>query len=250
MGFWPIVRKVVNESDVVLEIMDARMPKISRNEEVEKLVKFHKKILIKVYTKIDLVSKDYLDFLRGKEKDSIFVSGAKNIGMKKLKEKILIFSKRLGISEPIVGIVGYPNVGKSAIINALAKRARAKVSNRAGTTRGIQWVNAGSLRILDSPGVVPWSDDEVILGIMGAKNPERLKDPEAVVIKIIKFFLDYGKKNLEEFYKVDIEGKIDEYDILLEIGRARGFLLKGNRVDENRTIFQIIRDWRDGKLRL
>ena|SRR3989344_404371 len=250
MGFWPIVRKVVNESDVVLEIMDARMPKISRNEEVEKLVKFHKKILIKVYTKIDLVSKDYLDFLRGKEKDSIFVSGVKNIGMKKLKEKILIFSKRLGISEPIVGIVGYPNVGKSAIINALAKRARAKVSNRAGTTRGIQWVNAGSLRILDSPGVVPWSDDEVILGIMGAKNPERLKDPEAVVIKIIKFFLDYGKKNLEEFYKVDIEGKIDEYDILLEIGRARGFLLKGNRVDENRTIFQIIRDWRDGKLRL
>ena len=250
MGFWPIVRKVVNESDVVLEIMDARMPKISRNEEVEKLVKFHKKILIKVYTKIDLVSKDYLDFLRGKEKDSIFVSGAKNIGMKKLKEKILIFSKRLGISEPIVGIVGYPNVGKSAIINALAKRARAKVSNRAGTTRGIQWVNAGSLRILDSPGVVPWSDDEVILGIMGAKHPERLKDPEAVVIKIIKFFLDYGKKNLEEFYKVDIEGKIDEYDILLEIGRARGFLLKGNRVDENRTIFQIIRDWRDGKLRL
>ncbi len=250
MGFWPIVRKVVNESDVVLEIMDARMPKISRNDEVENLVKFHKKVLIKVYTKIDLISKDYLDFLRGKERDSIFVSGAKNIGMKKLKEKILISSKRLGISEPIVGIVGYPNVGKSAIINALAKRARAKVSNKAGTTRGIQWVNAGSLRILDSPGVVPWSDDEVILGIMGAKNPERLRDPEKVSFKIIKFFLDYGKKNLEEFYKVKLDGKIDEYEVLLEIGRARGFLLKGNRVDENRTIYQIIRDWRDGKLRL
>jgi ribosome biogenesis GTPase A len=250
MGFWPVVKKVVNESDVVLEIMDARMPKISRNDEVEDLIKLHKKILIKVYTKIDLVSKDYLNFLKAKEKDSVFVSGARNIGMRKLKEKILISSKRAGIAEPMIGIVGYPNVGKSAIINALAKRARAKVSNKAGTTRGIQWVNAGSLRILDSPGVVPWSDDEIMLGILGAKNPERLRDPESVALEIIKMFLDYGKENLEKFYKMKIGEGSDKYDILLEIGRARGFLLKGNRVDEHRTIFQVIRDWRDGKLRL
>lgn len=252
MGFWPVVKKVVDESDVVLEVLDARMPRISRNKEVERLCKLFKKPLIRVYTKIDLVSKEYLAYLRNKNKGCVFVSGIKNIGMKKLKEKIMIESSKKKIKEPMVGIVGYPNIGKSAIINALAKRARAKVSNKAGTTRGIQWVNAGSLRVLDSPGVIPWTDDELMLGILGAKNPERLRDPEAVALKIIELFLGHGGESLEKFYDFKLDGeKIgNEYEVMLKIGRARGFLLKGDRVDEHRTIFQIIRDWRDGRLRV
>lgn len=249
MGFWPVVKKVIDESDIVLEVMDARMPRLSRNKEVERVAKLFKKPLIKVYTKIDLVDKNYLAYLRSENSDSVFVSGIKNIGMRKLKEKIFISSKREKIDTPKVGIVGYPNVGKSAIINALAKRARAKVSKKAGTTRGIQWVNAGSLRILDSPGVVPWKDEEIMLGVLGAKNPERLRDPEAVALKIIELFLQKGKDKLEDYYGFELKGN-ENYEVLLEIGRARGFLLKGNRVDENRTVYQIIRDWRDGKLRL
>jgi len=250
MGFWPVVKKVIRESDVILEVMDARMPGLSRNEEAERLIKFYKKPLILVFTKSDLISKSYLDYLRKKYKRGVFVSGTKNLGMRVLKERILIEAKRLGILEPGVGIIGYPNTGKSAIINALAKRAKTRVSNRAGTTRGIQWVRAGSLKILDSPGVIPWEDEESVLGILGAKNPEKLKNPESVAFRIIRLFLDNGKNKLESYYEFEVKEGMDDYDILLAIGRARGFLVKGNKVDENRTIYQIIRDWRDGKLRI
>lgn len=248
MGFWPVVKRVVKDSDIILEILDARMPEMSRNNALESMVKRHKKHLIMVFTKKDLVSQSYIMGLRKDYPDAYFVSGSKNIGISKLKRGILILAKRLKVPKPKIGVVGYPNMGKSAVINALAKRTRAKVSRVAGTTRGIQWIKAGSLLILDSPGVVPFEISELKLGVLGAKNPEKLKKSEHVAFAIIKNFVDRNKKALEDFYKIKAEG--DEDDILLAIGRKRGFLAKGGEVDENRTILQIIRDWQKGKLRI
>jgi len=275
MGYWPVVKRVVKDSDIVLFVLDARMPELSYNMQLEKMLKMYRREFVKVFTKIDLVSNSELDRLRKKYRGDYFVSGVKNIGMSKLKEGLMIMAKRGGVKEPFIGVVGYPNVGKSAIINALAKRAKAKVSGRAGTTKGIQWVNAGSLRILDSPGVVPFEDNEVGLGLLGAKNVEKMKRLDKVTFAIIDRFLESDVSRLEELYsfktdkgddaKVHCEGcgtldiqmskkkqkrPLDAYDVLLKIGLAKGFLIKGGKVDERRAMEKIVRDWQSGVLRL
>ena len=247
MGFWPVVKKVVKDADIVLIVLDARMPGLSKNKELERLIEYHDKRYLYVFTKVDLVSVPALRALRDKYPVAAFVSGAKNLGMSKLKARVLMMAKEMKIERPLVGIVGYPNVGKSAIINALAKRARAKVSSVAGTTKGIQWVNAGSLRIMDSPGVVPLDDRESDLGVMGAKNPERLRNAEGVASSLLKRIVSKNPRALEKKYGISVEGK-DGEELFLEIGRKLGFLLKGGVVDEHRTAMFILKSWQKGKL--
>ncbi len=249
MGFWPVTKRVVKDADIILLILDVRMPELSRNKELERIVNFHDKKLIYVFNKIDIVSSRYLQFIKSKYPEAFFVSGTKNIGINNLKEQLLILAKRMKIKNPKIGIVGYPNVGKSAIINALAKRARAKVGTRAGTTKGIQWIRAGSLFILDSPGVVPYEDRELMLGILGAKNIERIQNVERVAFEIIKMLVEYNKTILESYYGFLIEDK-DYGQVLEEIGRKKGFLLRGGVIDERRAALLVIKDWHEGKLRI
>ncbi len=250
MGYWPIVNKVLMDADIILLILDARMPELSRNKELEEKVERYKKQIVYVFNKIDLISKESLNKLKKQFPDAFFVSGSKNIAIKGLKVNLYILGKKMKLSEPRVGVVGYPNVGKSAIINALAHRAKAKVSVMAGTTKGIQFIKAGNLRILDSPGVVPFEDNEVKLGVLGAKNPEKIKNLDKVAFAIIKNFVEVNKEALERFYGIKIENGEDEYEIILKIGRKKYFLIKGGRVDEHRTVLQIIKDWQRGRLKI
>lgn len=250
MGFWTIAEHVIRKVQIVILVVDARMPQLSKNELLEALVARHGAVLVRVFTKRDLVSEKDLKELKRLYPDGFIVSGIKNIGVHKLKEGLMIMAKRMGLDRPKVGVVGYPNVGKSALINALAHRARAKVSSKAGTTRGVQWVKVGGLMILDSPGVVPMIDTEVRLAMIGAKNPEKIINPEKVACRIIK---DVGKRNpgsLKELYGIDYGEQKGDYDALLAIGKARGFLLKGGIVDENRAAMQVIRDWQRGVLKI
>jgi ribosome biogenesis GTPase A len=249
MGYWPLTKRVVKDSDIVLLVADVRMPKLSINKELLKMAKYYRRKLILVFNKKDLVSSKYLNFVKKEYGNSYFVSGVKNEGINELKRNLKIIGKRLGIKVPRIGVVGYPNVGKSAIINALAKRGKTKVSKMAGTTKGIQWVKAGGLYVLDSPGVVPFSDREVDLGVMGAKNPEKLRNSAKVAWKIIGMFRDYDIGILEKVYGISVEG-MDVNEVVEEIGKKKGFLLKGGQIDEERSILLVIRDWQKGKLRL
>jgi len=250
MTYWGIVKDIVRKADVIVVVMDARMPELSRNEQLEEMIISMRKKMFMAFNKIDLVSKEHLEFLRKRYQRAFFISGTKNLGINKLRIAIMIAAKRRGIENTKVGVVGYPNVGKSAIINALAHRAKALMSAIAGTTKGVQIVNAGRFKVLDSPGVFPYEDDEVKLGVLAAKNPERLKNPSLVASEIIKIFLVSNKKALEDFYKIKIENNGDSYEILLQIGQERKFLLKGGITDEHRTAMQIVRDWQTGKLKI
>jgi len=252
MKFWEVVKNIVIKADIIIAVLDARMPELSRNRDLEEMVVKKNKTLVLVFNKIDLVSEKHRIYLRKKYKRAFFVSGARNIGMSKLRTSIMIIAKRAGIENPKIGVCGYPNVGKSAIINALAHRAKAIVSATAGTTRGVQIVRAGSLHILDSPGVFPYGDDEIKLGILAAKNPEQMKNPELVACRIIEMILESNRNALEDFYniKLDEEKGWDSYEIMLQIGQERKMLMKGGITDEHRTAIQIIRDWQTGKLRL
>ncbi len=249
MGFWFVVEQVLREADIVLFILDARMPEISRNAQLHMRAEKYLKPLITVFTKSDLISGDRLTALQEEYPDAFFVSGTRNIGLKQLKVRLLIEGKRLGKNNPKIGVVGYPNVGKSAIINALAHRARARVSPRAGTTRGVQFVKAGSLRILDSPGVIPLEDREEKLGLLAAKNAEKLRNPEQVALDILRMVVERDKGSLERKYGIVAESN-EPYELLLCIGKRRGFLKKGGEVDEKKTAITLVRDWQTGKLKL
>lgn len=249
MSFWPVVKYVIKQSDVVLLILDARMPELSENEELQRMIDYNHRMIIRVFNKIDLVSQKSLNELKSQFPDAYFVAGIKNIGISDLKRGLLILQKRMKITDMKVGVVGYPNVGKSAVINALAHRARAKVARHAGTTRGIQFIRVSDFMILDSPGVVPIEDNELKLGILGAKNPEKLKDPYKVVIALIKKFIQKDKTVLERYYSIVIPEGTEADSVIELIARKKGFLQKGGVIDEERTMFQFLRDWQAGKLR-
>ncbi len=248
MGFWPVVISLIRESDIIVLVGDVRMPELSRNKALEELISKFGKHLVIAFTKVDLVSEKYLRYVRGRlgDENVFFVSGTRNIGINNLKIHLLILAKRLKIKMPRIAIVGYPNIGKSAIINALVKRARAKVSAHAGTTRGIQWIKSSGFLLFDSPGVIPYDDGNIALGILGSKNPEKLNNVERVASEIVKMLISYNKNVLEEVYGIII---LEYSNILEEIAKKKGFLLKGGVVDERRAALLILKDWQRGKLR-
>jgi len=250
MSFWPVVKYVVKNSDVVLLIMDARMPELSENAELERIIDYNAKKMVRVFNKIDLISKENLNDLRKQFPDAYFVAGVKNIGISELRTGLQIMQSRAKIKDMKVGIVGYPNVGKSAVINALARRARARVARHAGTTKGIQFVRVSTFMILDSPGVVPFEDDELKLGVLGAKNPEKLKNPYAAAIELIRTFLERDRKSLEQNYNIKIPEGMDADFVLEMIARKKGFLRKGGLIDEQRAVYTLLRDWQAGKLKI
>ncbi|MEK6928518.1 MAG: GTPase [Nanoarchaeota archaeon] len=249
MGFWPVVENVIKNSDIVLFIIDARMPELSRNIEIERKVKRMNKNVVYVFNKIDLLSGDSLNELKRNYKEGFFVSGTKNLGIGEIRKHLHILSKKMKIKYPRIGVVGYPNIGKSAIINALARRARTVVSAMPGTTKGVQWVNAGSLRILDSPGVIPYEDKASKLALFGSKAPDKMSNPDKAAIKILDIFIVKNRKALEEHYGIEV--KLDDtYKVFLDIGKKKGLLGKGGVVDEHRTAVFILREWHKGKLKL
>jgi ribosome biogenesis GTPase A len=248
-GFWPVVVNVIKNSDIVLLVMDARMPEMSRNYELEEKIDRYRKTVFLVLNKCDLLSGDELRSLHKKYPRAYLVSGLKNLGFRKLKTSISIAGKRAGLDTIRVGVVGYPNLGKSAVINCLAKGARAKVSSVAGTTRGTQWIRVGSLRVIDSPGVIPFKEREATLGILTAKNPEKLDNPELVAIKLIKFLFKKYPERAEALFKIKKEELMSDIDVLEMIGRKRNYLLKGGVIDVNRTAMTILREWQKGKIR-
>jgi len=241
--------KAIKDADIVLFIMDARMPEISENKDLEEKLGKTGKEFLRIFNKVDLISRKRWEILKKENKAAFFISVNKKIGISRLRLELQKLSKRLKVEKLEVGVVGYPNVGKSAIANILSRGAKSKVSAKAGTTTGLQWASSNTLKILDSPGVIPFGDDEVKLGLLGAKNPEKLKDPESVAVAIVKLFLDNDFSDFEDFYGIKIESR-DEYEILMEIGKAKGLMKKGGVVDENRVYLKVIRDWQNGKLKL
>jgi ribosome biogenesis GTPase A len=248
MGYWPAVMQAIKNADVVIFVLDARLPDLSRNKDLEHKLKGIKKEVLLVFNKIDLITKSNLKKLKEDNPNCFFISSQNKKGIKYLRLKLQIIAKSLKVENLEVGIVGYPNVGKSAITNILSCTAKAKVSSKAGTTTGLQWISGTKIKIQDTPGVIPFEDDEVKLGILGAKNPEKLKDAEKVALKIISIYLENSKDKLELFYRVKINELDEYYDIFIKIGEARKFLRKGGVIDEQRTSLTIIKDWQEGKI--
>ncbi len=250
-GFAARVNALIEKSDIILEILDARFPQQTRNIHLENKILNMEKKLVFVLNKSDLVSKNFCEKAKReleKTAPAVFISSTEKMGIKRLKGQIGIFSEK---EKNLVGVIGYPNMGKSSVINALAGRKSAKTSIKAGFTRGEQYVRvSNSVLLIDSPGIIPFEEkNEFLLCLVGSKNPEQLKDIESTATQFIEFLKKENPKILKKEFGIEIEGKNSD-KILEEIALKKGRLLKGGIADTQTIARQIILDWQKGKIKV
>lgn len=242
-----IIKKIIEGSDIILEVLDARFVKDTRNPELEKTIKNKGKHIIYVINKTDLASLKEIEDLPS---PISFVSCKKRKGIKNLRKLIKITASKINKQEKIiVGVIGYPNTGKSSLINLLIGRKSAKTGADAGFTKGVQKLKLTSeITLLDSPGVIPRTEYSSIENKKIAKHAKvsarsysQIKDPEMVIAELTKEFPGI----LEKHYKINAQG---DAEILIEkLGRQKNFLKKGGKVDFNKTSRQILKDWQEGR---
>lgn len=248
-GFWIVVKDMIRKADVILEILDARMPDLTRNKRLEQYAAISGKRLILVINKKDIISENAV---RSIEKsysglDYALVSSRSHKGMSRFIGLIKSKAKKDKLK---VAFIGYPNTGKSSLVNILSKGGKAKTSLESGLTRGMQLITGkGGLMLIDTPGVVPYEDrEEVMLGLTSAISPDKLKDPESVAYELLGIFKKNNPTALEKEYGLNTS--LDTEELLLEFGKKRGMLLKGGIVDERRAAIQLLTDWHNGKIRV
>lgn len=252
-----VVGGMIKICDVVLEVLDARYIDETRNKEVEENIKEQRKKLIFVINKCDLVEVDKLkeEAERKKLFPHVIISCKSGIGKGGLIERIKIEAKR-ALSEKKfeiahVGILGYPNTGKSSLINFLTGRNATTTSSTAGFTKGMKKIRLSSgVLLLDTPGIIPSKEDtkydrEVLEkhAKIDVEPYDRVKEPEFVVDRIIK----QNPEKLEKFYGVEADG--DSEILIDELGKRKKLFAKGGVVDSDRTARAIIKDWQDGKIK-
>ena len=251
-----LVKDIIKISDIVLEVLDARFIEETRNAELESLIKKLGKELIYVLNKCDLVNTKEVE--RKIELHNllpyVFVSCKSRVGAGKLRERIKIEAKKLRLEDKRVqvGIIGYPNTGKSSLINLLVGRSSARTGKEAGFTKGMQKIKlVKGILIIDTPGVIPeteYSGTEKKAmskhAKIGVRTYDKVKDPEMIVDDLIKAY----PKEFEKFY--GIEFNEDSEVLIEEIGKRKNFVKKGNLVDEDRAARSILKDWQDGKIKI
>ena len=310
-GKYPDVMKdVVRISDIVLEILDARYIEETRNLEVEADVLAKGKKLIYILNKVDLVDSRKLEIELPREmKPYVFVSATKGIGLGEIKSRIKMEAKRIlsvrkndevevekvvkkkkeekgakkkkdesvvkdmrGAKRVHVGVIGYPNAGKSSVINFITRRGVAKTAKQAGFTKGMQKIKMSEgILVLDTPGVIPesryttekkgFAEDVKI----GARSYSDVRNPEGAVAYLIvpvepvdvNDLSDVEIESVEDcersaraisrFYGIKFEGV---EDLIEQLGKQKGFFGKGGVVDEDRAARLVLRDWQEGRIRV
>jgi len=237
-GYLDMVEEVIGGSDIILMVVDARDIERSSNKEIEEIVKSKGKKLLYVINKCDLLTKEEQSKI--KLSDSVQVSATKHWGNMRLLRKLKEMT--LG-EEATIGVVGYPNTGKSTLINALKGKHSALTSAHSGFTRHIQKLKIGDkLYLLDTPGVFSeGGESDLDHMLIGAKDAECLKDPEKIVAQ---FILEMNGV-VEKHYGVSVNE--DPYETLGLIALKKNLLKKGGKPDTTRASRQIVKEWQRRK---
>ena len=247
--------------DLVIELVDARIPVSSRNPDIDELGKNKSRMIL--LNKADLAEDKWNDawaeYFREKGFFVVKLNSKKGGGLKSIqgviqeacKEKMERDRKRGILNRSVRAmVVGIPNVGKSTFINALAGKACAKTGNMPGVTKGKQWIRLNKqVELLDTPGILwPKFEDQKVglrLAFIGSIKDEIL-NTEELAAELIKFLNANYPGVLEEKYSV--EPSDDAYVMLAGIARSRNCLLKGSELDTEKAALLLLDDFRNGKL--
>ena len=251
--------------DVVIELVDSRLPLSSRNPDVDKIIGSKPRIV--VLNKADIADNSltmkWLNYFKDKNIEAISANSQTGKGLKKELDnaiEIVLADKfkrdeTKGIQRHAVKmmVIGIPNVGKSSFINRLSGRAAAKTGDRPGITQTKQWIRiAGKYELLDTPGIL-WpkfenEDDAKKIAFTGGIKDEIL-DVEDLAYELLGYLKQSYMDSLLKTYNLnDSDSELNKYELLESIGRKRGCVISGGEVDTFRTANIIISDFRSAKL--
>lgn len=247
--------------DLVIELVDARIPLSSRNPDIDELGKNKARLVL--LNKSDLANeKANEEWQKFFEEKGFFVvkinsksgNGIKNVNaviQDACKEKIERDRKRGILNRPVRAmVVGIPNVGKSTFINTFAGKACTKTGNKPGVTKGKQWIRLNKgVELLDTPGILwPRFEDQMVglrLALIGSIKEELLNVSD-LALELIQFLNQYYKNILSERY--EIAESEDPLEVLGLIAEKRSCKLKGDQLDLNKAAGIILDDFKSGKL--
>ncbi|WP_082989393.1 ribosome biogenesis GTPase YlqF [Christensenella intestinihominis] len=246
--------------DLVIEVLDARAPESSLNPDFDDLLS--QKMRFYILNKADLADENitagWLRYFGEKDIRAVSFSAAHG-NVERLKKQIVDCAAPLlqryrerGMNKTLrCAIVGIPNVGKSAILNRLSGEKKLKEGNRPGVTKALQWVKIDDhLEIMDTPGLLwPKFQDEktgAVVALIGSVKLDIL-DEEALAYYLIGLLKCTAPALLRERYRLDDLDKND-FELLEDICRSRGFLLKGGIYDTERGAKTLLDEFKNGKL--
>lgn len=260
--------------DIVIELLDARIPISSQNPNIAEITKNKKKII--VLNKCDLAddkqNKLWIEYFNKKGIPAVLTDSNSGRGIDECIrqiEKIMQVELDNQAEKGRTGrkiramILGIPNVGKSSFINRISKRTTAGVGNKPGVTKQKQWIRINEkIELLDTPGVLwpKFESEEVALNLCFTGTiKEEILDKLEIAYQLTKFLLENYKTKLCERYKLDekyIEETLQQdqpennniYEIMLQIGKNRGCIISGGRIDEEKTARIILDEFKNGKL--
>lgn len=255
------VQDKVKICDLVIELLDARIPVSSRNETLFKITKDKTRLV--VLTKVDLADKKITDSWANYFKSQGFAAIFADLNKEQDVKNIIKAAEKLGEvknekyiakgmkPQPIRAmIIGIPNVGKSTLINKMAKRRAANVQNKPGLTRSQQWIKVSErFELLDTPGILPpsYEDGELAinLALVGSINSEILPNEELANVALNLLKENYKELLLKRFSYIDLEK--DNVSIFEEIAKRRGYLAKA-RPDMEKTYKVFLNELKNGVL--
>ena len=247
--------------DLVIELVDARIPLSSRNPDIDELGKNKYRLIL--MNKADLADRKATEqwsaFFKKKGYYVVSLDARSKNGMKSITEIIMEACKekmerdrKRGIkNRPVRAmVVGIPNVGKSTFINSYAGKACAKTGNKPGVTKGKQWIRLNkNVELLDTPGILwPKFEDQTVglrLAFIGSIKDEILQTEE-LASELVKFLNQSYPGVLEEKYT--IESSEDNYEVLRRIAESRHCLVRGSELDVEKAAAILLDDFRNGRL--
>ncbi len=254
-SFDQIIEHVITLSDIVIEVIDSRFIKGTHNPKIKSICKKQNKTLLYVINKADTSTKENIEEKAKRiDLDGFFrISCKTREGINNLREKIIILAKEIKRPKEKVkiGIVGYPNSGKSSLINVLSRKGSAPTSPTSGFTKGEKLITFNKdILLIDSPGLIPLKEKEEnaheigsdsALKFLSFKDYNKIRNPEEVVDIMIR---RYGKE-LENFYGVDSEG--DSEIFLEKLAFKKKYLKREGLPDIDRASRLVIKNFQQGK---
>lgn len=250
--------------DLVIELLDARIPISSRNPDIQEITKNKKKII--VLNKCDLSdekeNQKWISFFESKGEVAVLTDANSGYGIQNLMKQIENIMQEQQLKMEQKGrsgrktkamILGIPNVGKSSLINRISKKTSANVGNKPGVTKQKQWIRINDkVELLDTPGVLwpKFESEEVALHLSFTGTiKEEILDKLEIAYQLTKFLLENYKENLYNRYKLEPQYIEEEpYQIMLEIGKKRGCIMSGGNIDEEKVSRIILDEFKNGKL--